>query len=93
MKIRQLGAEFFHTDGRTDMTKLTVAFHNFAKTAQKPCHSMEDHPIKNSETASMNLTVTPNWWRQTNQALHRPNCNQALSVANKNSHYVRSTFP
>jgi len=30
MKIRPVGAEFFHADGRTDMTKLTVAFRNFA---------------------------------------------------------------
>jgi hypothetical protein len=34
MKIRQVGAELFHMDGRTDrqthMTKLTVAFRNFA---------------------------------------------------------------
>ena len=28
-KIRQVGAEFFQADGRTDMTKLIVAFHNF----------------------------------------------------------------
>jgi len=26
-----VGAEFFHADGQTDMTKLIVAFHNFAK--------------------------------------------------------------
>jgi len=31
MKIRLVGAELFHTDGRTDMTKLIVAFSNFAK--------------------------------------------------------------
>jgi len=30
MKIRPVGAELFHVDGRTDMTKLTVAFRNFA---------------------------------------------------------------
>ena len=38
MKIRPVGAEMFHvdghkdgrTDGQTDMTKLTVAFRNFA---------------------------------------------------------------
>jgi len=36
MKIRAVGAEFFHeyggSDGRTDMTKLTVAFLNFANS-------------------------------------------------------------
>jgi len=30
MNIRLMGAEF-HADGRTDMTKLIVAFRNFAK--------------------------------------------------------------
>ena len=29
MKIRPVGAELFHADGRTDMTGLTVAFRNF----------------------------------------------------------------
>jgi hypothetical protein len=30
MKVRPLGAELFHADGQTDMTKLTVASRNFA---------------------------------------------------------------
>ena len=30
MKIRQVGADLFHADGRTDMTKLIVASRNFA---------------------------------------------------------------
>ena len=30
MKINPVGAELFHADGRTDMTKLIVAFCNFA---------------------------------------------------------------
>jgi len=29
MKIRPVGAELLHTDRRTDMTKLIVAFRNF----------------------------------------------------------------
>ena len=29
MKIRPVGAELFHTDRRTEMTKLIVAFRNF----------------------------------------------------------------
>jgi len=28
MKIPPVGADLFHKDGWTDMTKLTVAFHN-----------------------------------------------------------------
>ena len=35
IKIRPVGAELFHTDGQTDMTKLTVAFRNFAKVLKK----------------------------------------------------------
>jgi hypothetical protein len=37
MKIRPVGAELFHADGRTrrtDMTKPTVAFHNFANASK-----------------------------------------------------------
>jgi hypothetical protein len=30
MKICPVGAELFQPEGRTDMTKLLVAFHNFA---------------------------------------------------------------
>jgi len=30
MKIRSVEAELFHADGQTDMTKLTVSFHNLA---------------------------------------------------------------
>jgi len=36
MKIRPVGAELFREDGRTDMTKLIVAFRNFAKKKPKP---------------------------------------------------------
>ena len=35
MKIRLVGAELFHADGRADMTKLTVAFRNFANAPNK----------------------------------------------------------
>jgi len=31
MKIRPVGAELFHADGQTDITKLVVAFLHFAK--------------------------------------------------------------
>jgi hypothetical protein len=30
MKIRPMGAELFHADKQTDITKLIVAFRNFA---------------------------------------------------------------
>jgi len=35
MKIRPMEAESFHADGRTDMTKLIVAFRNFADAPKK----------------------------------------------------------
>jgi len=34
MKIRPVGAEMFHEDRRTDMTKLIVAFLNFPITVK-----------------------------------------------------------
>ena len=33
MKIRQAGAELFHTVGQTDMTNLMAAFRNFCESA------------------------------------------------------------
>jgi len=35
MKIRVVGAELFRADRRTDVTKLRVAFRNFAKSVYK----------------------------------------------------------
>jgi hypothetical protein len=35
MHIRPVGAELFHADGQTDMTKLMVAFRNFANALPK----------------------------------------------------------
>jgi hypothetical protein len=35
MKIRPVGAELFHAAGQTDMTKLTLAFRNFANAPKK----------------------------------------------------------
>jgi hypothetical protein len=36
MKIRPVGAQLFHADGRTDVTKLIHAFRNFADAPKKP---------------------------------------------------------
>jgi len=39
MKIRPVGAELFLADGQTaDMTKLIVAFHNFANAHKSFCY-------------------------------------------------------
>ena len=34
-KIRSVGAELFHTDGRTDMTKIIVACRNFTNAPRQ----------------------------------------------------------
>jgi hypothetical protein len=34
IKIRPMAAEMFHVDGQADMTKLTVAFRNFANASK-----------------------------------------------------------
>jgi len=41
MKIRPVGAEFFHADRRTDMTKLMVVFRRFANEP-KNCSSTQN---------------------------------------------------
>ena len=38
MKIRPAGTQLFHADRRTDMTKLTVAFRNFATRINTVSH-------------------------------------------------------
>jgi hypothetical protein len=40
IKIRPMGAKLFHTDKRTDMTKLTVAFRNFANAPKNSLYSL-----------------------------------------------------
>jgi len=35
MHMRPVGAKFFREDRRTDMTKLLVAFHNFANASKR----------------------------------------------------------
>jgi hypothetical protein len=38
MTIHPVGAELFHADGQTDMTKLIAAFRNFANAPKNPYH-------------------------------------------------------
>jgi len=44
MKMLPVGAELLHADGRTDMTKVTVAFKNFANAPKnvKPLNKHEE---------------------------------------------------
>jgi hypothetical protein len=49
MKICLLGAELFQTDGRTDMTKLIVAFRNFANLPNNVLYVISDFGLKVTE--------------------------------------------
>ena len=45
MKIRRVGGELFHADGRTDMTKLILAFRNITnapKTTVSQQHILKE---------------------------------------------------
>jgi hypothetical protein len=55
MQIRPVGAELFHGDGRTDTTKLIVAFRNFANAPKtvynlNVCHLSWVSAICNNKT-------------------------------------------
>ena len=43
MKIRTVGAEMFHAEWRTDMTKLIVDFRNFANASKNGLNSKSDY--------------------------------------------------
>jgi hypothetical protein len=69
MNIHLVGAELFHadrgTDGRTDMTKLVVAFRSFANAPKKGkfpdgCkqNANENFVYKNAYKLSNNMTIT-----------------------------------
>jgi len=45
MKIRPVGAELFRADGRTDMTKLIVAFRSFANAPKNQIKRSVQHSI------------------------------------------------
>jgi hypothetical protein len=40
IKVRPVGAELIHADRRTDITKLIVAFRNFANARKNECHGV-----------------------------------------------------
>jgi len=52
MKIRPVGAELFHVDGRTDrqtqMTTLIVTFHNFANATKRGVENTFLHSARRS---------------------------------------------
>jgi hypothetical protein len=48
MKIRSVGAELFHADWRTAMTKLKVAFCSFTKAPEKRMRK-KDRDVKGGD--------------------------------------------
>jgi hypothetical protein len=59
MKIRPVGAELFHADRRTDMTKLIVAFRNFAKATKSESWrfiSIADDPMTDGPADLYSIT-------------------------------------
>ena len=59
-KIRPVGAELFHADGRTDITKLVVTFRNFAKSPK-----LIKYYVKTNHTLlqilSLRIEIFPNF--------------------------------
>ena len=45
LKIQPAGAELFHTDGQTYMTKLIVAFRNSVKAKELPASQNNNKPL------------------------------------------------
>jgi hypothetical protein len=41
IKIRRVDVELFHANGQTDMTKLIVAFRNFANAPKRSCNPLQ----------------------------------------------------
>jgi hypothetical protein len=59
MKIRPVGAELSHADGRTDTMKLIVAFRNFADAPKKREKYMLCLLIKCHRSGSYMRNLTP----------------------------------
>ena len=61
MKIRRVGAEFFHADGQTDMKTLTVAFRNFMNAPKKAdnhiCEVLQLWALRRSNSENYPVTI------------------------------------
>jgi len=71
MKICPVGAELFSVDGRTDMTKLTVAFRNSA-------HAPNDHSSAHPALCCNILQLSSVSWRFETGALQGAACTEQL---------------
>ena len=58
VKIRSVGAELLHAEGRTDMTKLIVVFRNFPnapKTSEFSAHFVFTHFVRSFQSGAISL--------------------------------------
>jgi hypothetical protein len=55
MKIRPVGAELFHADGQTDITKIIVAFRRFGEAPKKVILKLTPELVVTCKTISVNL--------------------------------------
>jgi hypothetical protein len=68
MKIRPVGAELFHADGRTDMTKLIVAFRSFADAPKVDIYIQH---IAHKTSVHTSLWKTPSFGKTNKLILHQ----------------------
>jgi hypothetical protein len=61
MKILSVGAELFHADRRTDMTKLIIAFRNFSNEPKKKTLTVNLISLFRPANLHSNTEVTVNW--------------------------------
>jgi hypothetical protein len=59
MKILTVGAELFHVEGRSDMTKLIVTFPNLVNAPNKKIYKVESISDSNSLFLVLSVTLQP----------------------------------
>ena len=83
MKIQPMGTDLFHgTETQTDMTKLVVAFHNFAKAPMNGTipslhltFEADSHynKVSNSDTRNLKIFPSPTEFLLTNAQFNKKN--------------------
>ena len=91
MKILPVGADLFHAHRRTDMTRLTVAFHTFATAPKNCCITRRIlrcfYILERSgcwcTVSLVSLTVLAVWWRNSASHCDRQVYSQHINVFGK----------
>jgi hypothetical protein len=61
VKIRPGGAELLYAGGRTEMTKLIVAFRNFANTPKNVCQNYRPTGVRSVQDHENDACLSPYW--------------------------------